>query len=282
MHVQSIPMWVGSGNNYAYLVVDEKSKDAVIVDPANPPEVSPVLKEAIEAGRINLRAIVNTHHHRDHAGGNSKLRQDLGVPDLEIIGGKDCAGVTRTPAHGESFPLGDAIKMTAVHTPCHTQDSVCWYLEDTTTGQRAVFTGDTLFVAGCGRFFEGTAEEMHEALNVRLGALPDDTKVYCGHEYTKSNVKFAKSVSKNEAIAKLEAFTTANQETTGVFTIGDEKKHNVFMMVQVGKSSYSQEAWRWLIWLTCVGWQDPELQQVTGETEPVKVMAKLRSMKDSF
>jgi phosphoribosyl 1,2-cyclic phosphodiesterase len=73
MHIQSIPMWVGSGNNYAYLVVDDKSKDAVIVDPANPPEVTPVLKEAIDSGRINLKAIVNTHHHGDHSGGNNKL-----------------------------------------------------------------------------------------------------------------------------------------------------------------------------------------------------------------
>ncbi|KJZ80558.1 Putative hydroxyacylglutathione hydrolase [Hirsutella minnesotensis 3608] len=256
MHIQSIPMWVGSSNNYAYLVVDDKSKDAVIIDPANPPEVAPVLKEAIKAGKINLTAIVNTHHHWDHAGGNKKLLEELGIPKLDIIGGKDCEGVTKTPKHGEVFNLGD-ISVKGVHTPCHTQDSICFYMQDSTG--RAVFTGDTLFISGCGKFFEGSAAEMHEALNKRLAALPDDTVVYPGHEYTKSNVKFAVSVLPSEPVKKLEAFAASNDVTTGKFTIGDEKKHNLFMRVN-----------------------DPEIQKATGATEPVDVMAKLREMKNNF
>ncbi|KAH8179619.1 metallo-beta-lactamase superfamily protein [Sarocladium implicatum] len=256
MHVQSIPMWVGSSNNYAYLVVDDKTKDAVIIDPANPPEVAPILKEATGSGKIKLTAIVNTHHHWDHAGGNKDLIKQLGVENLEIIGGKDCDGVTRTPKHGESFKIGD-INVKSVHTPCHTQDSICYYMEDATG--KAVFTGDTLFTGGCGRFFEGNAEEMHEALNKRLAALPDDTKVYSGHEYTKANVKFGSSVLQTDAVKKLESFAENNKETTGAFTIGDEKKHNVFMMVE-----------------------HPEIQKATGETEPVSVMAKLREMKNNF
>lgn len=81
-----------------------------------------------------------------------------------------------------------------------------------------------MFIGGCGRFFEGKAEEMHRALNETLAALPDDTKVYPGHEYTKGNVKFAKTVAKdNEAIKKLDAYSQANKETQGKFTIGDEK-----------------------------------------------------------
>jgi hydroxyacylglutathione hydrolase len=175
MHIQSIPMWEGTGNNYAYLVVDDQSKDAVIIDPANPPEVAPTLKDAIQAGKINLTAIVNTHHHWDHAGGNQKLLTELGDPKLDIIGGKDCEGVTKTPAHNESFTIGN-IKVKGVHTPCHTQDSICFFMED--GNDRAVFTGDTLFIGGCGRFFEGDAAQMHEALNKRLAALPDDTVVY--------------------------------------------------------------------------------------------------------
>lgn len=87
-----------------------------------------------------------------------------------------------------------------------------------------MFTGDTLFIGGCGRFFEGTAEEMHKALNETLASLPDDTKVYPGHEYTKGNVKFAKTVAGgNEAVGKLDAYSQANKETQGKFTIGDEK-----------------------------------------------------------
>ncbi|KAJ3526101.1 hypothetical protein NM208_g11349 [Fusarium decemcellulare] len=256
MHIQSIPMWEGSHNNYAYLVVDDKSKDAVIIDPANPPEVAPVLKDAIQAGKINLTAIVNTHHHWDHAGGNKKLLAELGTPKLDIIGGKDCEGVTKTPGHGETFKLGD-ITVKGVHTPCHTQDSICFFMED--GSDKAVFTGDTLFIGGCGRFFEGSAAEMHEALNKRLAALPDDTLVYPGHEYTKSNVKFAASVSQRDAVQKLHSFAENNRVTTGKFTIGDEKEHNVFMRVE-----------------------DPDIQKVTGETEPVAVMTKLREMKNNF
>lgn len=256
MHIQSIPMWEGSGNNYAYLVVDEKSKDAVIIDPANPPEVAPILKEAIDGGKINLTAIVNTHHHGDHAGGNKKMLTELGRPDLKIIGGSNCEAVTWTPKHQETFKLG-GISVTGIHTPCHTQDSICYFMED--GNQRAVFTGDTLFISGCGKFFEGNAAEMHEALNKRLAALPDDTVVYPGHEYTKSNVKFASTVLKNGPMEKLQAFADANKVSTGVFTIGDEKQHNAFMRVD-----------------------DPEIQKATGETAPVEVMAKLREMKNNF
>merc|ERR1711988_750684 len=256
MHIQSIPMWVGSSNNYAYLVVDDKSKDAVIIDPANPPEVAPVLKEAIEGGKINLKAIVNTHHHWDHSGGNKKLLEELKTPKLSIIGGKDCEGVTETPSHQSTFKIGN-IDVEAVHTPCHTQDSICWYMRD--GDEKAVFTGDTLFIGGCGRFFEGNAEEMHKALNERLASLPDETIVYPGHEYTKANIKFAVSVLQSEPVKNVEKFAEENQVTTGKFTIKDEKLHNVFMRLE-----------------------DPVIQQATGEREPVKVMAKLREMKNNF
>jgi hydroxyacylglutathione hydrolase len=143
---------------------------------------------------------------------------------LPIIGGRDCAHVTKTPEHKSTFKIG-SIDVTALHTPCHTQDSVCFYFQD--GEDRAVFTGDTLFIGGCGRFFEGSAEEMHKALNETLAALPDDTKVYPGHEYTKGNVKFAKKVLNNDAIKKLDEYSQANKETQGKFTIGDEKVRNV-------------------------------------------------------
>ncbi|KAK3325493.1 beta-lactamase-like protein [Apodospora peruviana] len=257
MHIRSIPMWVGSSNNYAYLVVDDKSKEAVIIDPANPPEVAPVLKKAIGDGEIKLTAIVNTHHHWDHAGGNEKLLGELGVsPPLEVIGGKDCQKVTRTPTHGEGFKIG-SIAVKALHTPCHTQDSICYFMQD--GDDKVVFTGDTLFHGGCGKFFEGNGEEMHKALNVTLASLPDDTRVFPGHEYTKSNVKFALSVLQSEAVKALDAFANANKETQGKFTIGDEKKHNVFMRPQ-----------------------DPVIQKATGETDPVVIMTKMRELKNNF
>ncbi|KAI9790701.1 MAG: Cytoplasmic glyoxalase II [Peltula sp. TS41687] len=258
MHIQSIPMWTGSHDNYAYLVVDEASKDAVIIDPANPEEVVPVVKPQVESGRINLTAIINTHHHPDHAGGNKEMLKHFPQNGPSVIGGKDCDGVSKTPEHGESFKVGRNISVKALHTPCHTQDSICWFFQD--GDDRAVFTGDTLFIGGCGRFFEGTPAQMHKALNDTLAGLPGDTKVYPGHEYTKSNVKFAASVLKtDESIKKLQAFAENNKETQGRFTIQDEKLHNVFMRVE-----------------------DPEVQKVTGQKGPVEVMARLREMKNNF
>jgi len=248
-------MWTGSSDNYAYLIVDDKTKDAMIVDPANPSEVLPLLKSKVSAGDINLKAIINTHHHWDHAGGNSKILDEF--KGLAVIGGKDCEAVTETPADGESFKIGEGINVKPLYTPCHTQDSICFFLDD--GGDKAVFTGDTLFIGGCGRFFEGNAEEMHKALNKTLAALPDDTKVYPGHEYTKANAKFGASVLQSVPMQKLVQFAEENKETQGKMTILDEKRHNVFMRVD-----------------------DPLLQQVTGETEPVSVMQKLREMKNNF
>ncbi|KAL8690110.1 MAG: hypothetical protein Q9218_004378 [Villophora microphyllina] len=263
----------GSSNNYAYLVTDESSKDAVIIDPANPPEVAPVLKDAVESGKINLTAIINTHHHWDHSGGNKKILSQFQDLKLPVIGGKDCEAVTKTPKHEESFKIGQKISVKALHTPCHTQDSICWLMED--GDEKVVFTGDTLFVGGmfaltaseepslieqgCGRFFEGTPAEMHTALNKTLAALPDDTKVYPGHEYTKQNVKFLTTVLQTEPVKKLQAFAENNQQTQGKFTIGDEKKYNVFMRVD-----------------------DPTVQKATGKTDPVDVMGKLREMKNNM
>jgi hydroxyacylglutathione hydrolase len=103
-----------------------------------------VLKKAIQDGAIKLSAIINTHHHWDHAGGNEELLSELGQP-LEIIGGKDCKKVTKTPAHGTTFNIGD-IAVKALHTPCHTQDSICFFMQD--GEDKVVFTGDTLFHGG--------------------------------------------------------------------------------------------------------------------------------------
>ena len=143
MHIQSIPMWEGTGNNYAYIVSDPKSKEAVVIDPANPPEVLPVLKKQTDGGHIKLTAIINTHHHGDHAGGNVELLKHY--TEVPIIGGKDCRKVTKTPEHNSEWKLGN-VSVRALHTPCHTQDSICYFFED--EDARAVFTGDTLFIGG--------------------------------------------------------------------------------------------------------------------------------------
>lgn len=135
-------------------------------------------------------------------------------------------------------------------------------MEDKTKKQRAVFTGDTLFIAGCGRFFEGNAAEMDKALNSVLSSLPDDTLVYPGHEYTKSNVKFVETVmdkSEYPELAKLKAYTEKHEKTTGVFTIKDEKAYNPFMRLT-----------------------DPKIMKVTEASDREDVMAKLRELKNKM
>jgi len=255
MLIESIPMWTGTHDNYSYLVIDDKTKDAMIIDPAHAPEVLPILKERIASGAINFKGIINTHHHWDHSGGNTAILNEYN--GLPVLGGASCEAVTKTPSHEETFKIGERVTVKAIHTPCHTQDSICYFFQDGV--DKAVFTGDTLFIGGCGRFFEGTAEEMHKALNETLAALPEDTRVYPGHEYTKSNVKFGLSVLDTVPLQKLATFCQENVQTQGKFTIGDEKNHNVFMRVD-----------------------DAAVQQATGETHPVKVMAKLREMKNNF
>lgn len=254
MHISSIPLSWGESNNYAYLLVDEPTKNAWLIDAAFPKDVLSYLETKKES--FELKAIVNTHHHWDHAGGNKTFHKKY--PDLPIIGGKDSELVTYTPSHNEVIDLGDTVSITALHTPCHTQDSICYYVKDSKTGQKAVFTGDTLFTSGCGRFFEGSAEQMDTALNKILAKLPKETLVYSGHEYTKSNVKFSKTILQNKAIERLEDFVANNEFTTGKFTIGDELEFNPFMRLS-----------------------DPQVQTKTGETDHVEVMAKLRELKNN-
>ncbi|KAI5952392.1 GLO2 [Candida jiufengensis] len=255
MQIEAIPMRWGSGDNYAYLLIDDKSKNAWLIDPAQPKEVLQYLKQ--HNPKYELKAIVNTHHHYDHSDGNKEFHNRY--PDLPIIAGKDSPLVSYTPQHEEVIDLGDDLSITALHTPCHTQDSICYFVKDGKTGEKAVFTGDTLFISGCGRFFEGTGAEMNHSLNSVLAKLPKDTKVYPGHEYTKSNVKFSKTILNNEAINKLADYCNQHEKTTGKFTIGDELQFNPFMMLQ----------------------DSQVLGKVGGLTESDDIMDKLREMKNN-
>lgn len=254
MHIESIPMRWGSGDNYSYILIDAPTNHAWIIDPAAPKDIDNYL--AKNKLNYDLKAIVNTHHHYDHSDGNEHFNKKY--PDLPIIAGKESPLVSYTPAHNEVIDLGDNLSITALHTPCHTQDSICYFVEDSKSGEKAVFTGDTLFTSGCGRFFEGTGEEMNYSLNKVLGKLPKDTLVYPGHEYTKSNVKFSRTILKNEAIDRLLVFVEKNEFTTGKFTIGDELKHNPFMRLS-----------------------DPQVIKITGKSDEDDIMAKLRDMKNN-
>ena len=229
--------------------------------------VLPVLTPLVENGDVKLEAVMNTHKHGDHSGGNDKMLKTFKAAngdELPLIAGRGSPRVTRVPEDGSGFTFG-SINVKAIHTPCHTDESICWHFTDSSSvntakkTNNAVFTGDTLFSGGCGRFFEGSPAEMDTALNKKLAALPDDTRIYPGHEYTKSNAKFAVSVSSKPEVQQLLDYSTKNEVTTGRWTMGEEKEHNVFMMLQ-----------------------DDEIRTKTQGKDNADVMGKLREMKNNF
>ncbi|CAD6579548.1 MAG: Meiotic Sister-Chromatid recombination aldehyde dehydrogenase [Cyphobasidiales sp. Tagirdzhanova-0007] len=237
-----------------HLLIDEETKTAAAVDPY---DVKKVIAAAEKEG-VTIEADLGRS---DHAGGNLEFKKAF--PGVTVYGGSEqVAGLTKKVNDKDTFTVGNGIKVTGRHTPCHTQDSTCFFVEDSSKDQRGVFTGDTLygFVGGCGRFFEGTAEEMDAALNGVLGSLPADTKVYDGHNYTQGSVAFGLSIDpNNEALKKLKADVEASGETTGKYNIADERKHNVFMRLT----------------------SEAVLEKTKAKT-PVEAIGKLREMKNNF
>uniref|UniRef100_A0A3Q2Z5E0 Hydroxyacylglutathione hydrolase, mitochondrial n=1 Tax=Hippocampus comes TaxID=109280 RepID=A0A3Q2Z5E0_HIPCM len=195
MRVELLP---ALSDNYMYLLIDTDTKEAAIVDPVEPVKVV----EAVRKHGVRLTTVLTTHHHWDHAGGNEKMVKLM--PGLKVYGGDDRVdAITKKVSHGNNLKVG-SLNVKCLFTPCHTTGHICYYVtKDDSSEPPAAFTGDTLFVAGCGKFFEGTAEQMYKALIEILGRLPAETRVYCGHEYTVSNLKFARHVEPdNEVIQK--------------------------------------------------------------------------------
>jgi len=216
-------------DNYMYLIVDENTRQAAVVDPVEPQKVL----DAVERENVNLTKILTTHHHWDHAGGNQELVKKS-KNTLQVFGGDDRIGaLTNKVQDGDCFNIGDT-KVECIFTPCHTSGHIC-YLVKTPCQDPVVFTGDTLFIAGCGRFFEGTAEQMCVCLLEKLGKLPGNTRIFCGHEYTLQNLKFAKHVEPNnqEILKKIEWACDKRDrgEPTVPSTISEEKLINPFMRV---------------------------------------------------
>ncbi|XP_061357550.1 probable hydroxyacylglutathione hydrolase 2, chloroplastic isoform X2 [Gastrolobium bilobum] len=172
-------------DNYAYLLHDLDTGTVGVVDPS---EAAPII-DALSKKNRNLTYILNTHHHHDHTGGNAELKERYGA---KVIG----SGIDKERIPGIEIYLSDGDKwMFAGHevhvmaTPGHTQGHISFYFP----GSGAIFTGDTLFSLSCGKLFEGTSEQMLSSLK-KIMSLPDDTSIYCGHEYTLSNLKFALSI----------------------------------------------------------------------------------------
>ena len=241
-------------DNYSYVCIDSEN-NAFVVDPS---EFIPV-DDFIKTNNLNLKYILNTHHHFDHVDGNIELKEKYGA---KIVGNKNdkdrIPGIDICLMEGEFFEFNE-YKTEIIDIPGHTIGHIAFYIQS----ENIVFTGDTLFSLGCGRIFEGTPEMMYQSLN-KLKNLPDNTKVFCGHEYTLSNALFLdtiiKDVNLDKKIANLKLLQEKKEPSIPT-TIGEEKKLNFFL-----KSN-----------------EDHFKNHLKmSNSDDVEVFAYLRSLKDSF
>lgn len=247
-------------DNYIWLLQDPGTKQCVAVDPG---DAAPVQQWLDNNPGWKLTDILITHHHRDHTGGINVLKQATGArvhgPEQESIDGVDhkLADLQQLQILGRTF--------TVYHVPGHTLGHIVYYLAGE---QPLLFSGDTLFLAGCGRIFEGTAAQMYHSLQ-RLAALPANTLVYCTHEYSLSNLEFAAAVEPNNAAisARIEAVSALREQNLISLpsTLADELATNPFLRCneqQVVASAAQQSG-----------------QLPVG---PVEVFAAIRGWKDNF
>ena len=185
MKIQIIPCL---HDNYSYLVIDEKNNIACAIDPS---EAKPIIKY-LEKKNINLKYILNTHHHYDHVGGNQELKKKYNARVIGYRGDKDRIPEIDTLVDDQEIWKQESFEAKIIHIPGHTLGHICFYFFN----EKAAFTGDTLFSLGCGKIFEGSYEQMFNSL-MKIKALPLKTKIYCGHEYTKQNAKFCITHDKN-------------------------------------------------------------------------------------
>ena len=211
-------------DNYGLLIHDRESGQTAAIDT---PEVSKI-EAACAARGWTLTQIWNTHHHPDHTGGNLALKEKFGA----IITGPDqikgrIPGLDRGVSGGDSFMFGNH-EVQVIFTPGHTVDHIIYYVPDA----KAAFVGDTIFVLGCGRLFEGSPEDMFGSM-AAIAKLPDDTKLYCAHEYTLSNARFAVTIEPdNQALLEYvqQAKKMRKQGVPTVpTTVAAEKAANPFM-----------------------------------------------------
>ena len=211
-------------DNYIYLLRNEHKNITSVIDPG---EAEPVIN-FLNNKRWHLDEVVNTHHHHDHVGGNRKLidiyKSKLIAPSYE---NNRISNIDIVVSDNETINI-TGISTKVFHTPGHTLGHVCFYMPE----EKCLFSGDTLFYLGCGRVFEGTMNQMWTSL-LKLKSLPEDTSVYCGHEYTLSNMKFANYIDTNNALLNKISLEIKNKREKGLptvpFNLGIEKRINPFL-----------------------------------------------------
>ncbi len=248
-------------DNFAYLVIDDATKECAVVDCA---EAGKVLAEVARQG-VNLTTALSTHWHFDHVGGNNDLLAAL--PQLRIYGAREENG--RIPGLTDPIDDGDEVKVgelrgRAIGIPAHTSGHVAYYFPTL----KAVFSGDTLFIAGCGRLFEGGAATMVSSLS-KLAALPEDTRVFCGHEYTQKNLAFALTLEPGNRVLAAKHDWAVRTRREGKWTvpstISEEKQYNPFLRTGSPEIRASLE----------------RITPGLGD-DTVAIFAKIRELKDRF
>jgi len=211
-------------DNYSYLIIDEKKNTACVIDPS---EADPIIK-ILERDKIKLECILNTHHHYDHVGGNQKLKKKYGARVFGFEGDKERIPGIDVLLNDQEIWKYENFVAKIIHIPGHTLGHICFYFYK----EQSIFTGDTLFSLGCGRIFEGTYSQMFNSL-MKLKELHQDTKVYCGHEYTKKNSDFCIAHDTNNKNLKAKINNINMMLKDGIptipSTIKNELECNIFL-----------------------------------------------------
>ena len=214
-------------DNYSYLIIDENNRSACIIDPS---ESGPII-DFIDNNKINLKYILNTHHHHDHIGGNLELKKKY---NCDVIGFKDdrdrIPGIDVLVESNQIWQKGN-FEAKIYHTPGHTSGHIAFHFFK----EKIIFTGDTLFSLGCGRIFEGTYEQMFNSLKI-FKKLPKDTLIYCGHEYTLKNSEFCvfndpDNLKLKEKVLKIKNNLKINSPTIPS-VLDEELECNIFLKAE--------------------------------------------------
>ena len=211
-------------DNYSYLIIDETNLNACVVDPG---ESKPII-DFVESNNINLKYILNTHHHFDHVGGNIELKKKYNSSVIGFKGDKDRIPEIDILVDDQNIWEGGNFQAKIYHIPGHTSGHIAFHFFK----EKKIFTGDTLFSLGCGRIFEGTYEQMFNSLK-KIKTLPKDTEIYCGHEYTLQNSNFctvydSDNLQLKKKIAQIKE-KLENKLPTVPTILDDEIQCNIFL-----------------------------------------------------